>query len=87
MSGRISRIAPIFAFIVAIGTLTSGCKQSKQISKDIDSDEKSIGRYQIIDDPRHDGVFWIDTAKGEVQQCQWTELDKGSWRCFTVKSE
>ena len=41
-----------------------------------------VGRYQIVADPRYDGVFWIDTVTGETMQCQWAEK---TWQCFSVK--
>ena len=68
--------------IVTIGAiLMSGCNQSEIIPQEA----SEIGRYQIINDPKHDGVFWIDTATGSVEQCQWTDLNGGSWKCFGVK--
>lgn len=68
--------------IVTIGAiLMSGCNQSEIIPQET----SEIGRYQMIGDPKHDGVFVFDTSTGSVQQCQWTELEGGSWRCILVR--
>ena len=41
-----------------------------------------IGRYQIVNDTKNDGVFWVDTASGRVEQCQWANQ---KWICFRVR--
>jgi hypothetical protein len=44
----------------------------------------SVGRYQIVNDPKHDGIFWVDTVTGAVKQCQWLK-SKNEWACFDVR--
>jgi hypothetical protein len=41
-----------------------------------------VGRYAIVNDTKNDGVFWVDTVTGRVEQCQWAT---DSWKCFTVR--
>lgn len=69
----------ITGFVLANLILLSGCSEEKGNNK--------IGRYQIVNDTKNDGVFWVDTVTGRVEQCQWTEIgSEHSWKCFTVKS-
>lgn len=68
--------------IFSLFIIMTSCKQKEN---NVQLEKSEIGRYQIVNDTKNDGVFWIDTATGNVQQCQWTDLDKGSWRCWTVK--
>lgn len=46
--------------------------------------DTEIGRYQIVNDTKNDGVFWIDTATGLTQQCQWNAVGN-EWQCYTVR--
>jgi len=58
----------------------ASCKEEKR-------DTVEIGRYQIVNDTKNDGVFWLDTATGKVEQCQWANLgSNSSWQCFKVRS-
>lgn len=44
-----------------------------------------IGRFQIVNDTKNDGVFWIDTRDGDVKQCMWN-TEARAWQCYNVKN-
>lgn len=68
-------------FTVAVSLAVAGCAQPSDKGK---SEPAPIGRFQIVNDTKNDGVFWVDTRYGTVEQCMWVE-NTNQWKCFTVK--
>ena len=61
--------------LLAMSIVVIGC-QSREPQK--------IGRYQIVNDTKNDGVFWVDTVTGQTEQCLWA-AEQSHWSCFKVK--
>ena len=75
-----------FLAVATAAVLLAGCQDIEPMSEQSAQPELAIGRYQIVNDTKNDGVFWVDTTTGRTEQCQWVSQVE-EWRCFTVKVE
>lgn len=73
-----------FALCLLASAMLAGCSELEGFSNS-DPDSPKVGRYQIVNDTKNDGVFWIDTKTGRTEQCMWV-AETTEWRCFVVRA-
>ena len=74
-----------FVFLNLIFLASCDEKKEASVIRGQIVNDTEIGRYQIVNDTKNDGVFWVDTVTGRVEQCQWGSFSK-KWNCYAVRS-